>query len=133
MPVTDMPYFQMVRSKMGWHQSRQSLLAENVANADTVGYEARDLAPANFRKLMSAAQTRSIVPDRTHTAHITTRPVSMSNRPERQDDFEVRPRGNAVVLEEEMMKVTGNQMDFEAASLVYKRALGLMKTSIGRR
>ncbi|MEM7566794.1 MAG: flagellar basal body protein [Pseudomonadota bacterium] len=134
MPVTDMPYFQMVRSKMGWHQSRQSLLSENVANADTVGYEARDLAPASFRTLMqNAAQTRSIVPDRTHVAHITTKPLTLSHRPERQDDFEIRPRGNAVVLEEEMMKVTGNQMDFEAASLVYKRALGLMKTSIGRR
>ena len=133
MPVTELPYFQMMRSKMGWHQSRQSLLAENVANADTTGYEARDLAPASFRKLMNASQTRSVTPDRTHVAHITTKPVQLSNRPERMHDFEVRPRGNAVVLEEEMMKVTGNQMDFEAASLMYKRALGLMKTSIGRR
>ena len=128
MPVTELPYFQMVRSKMGWHQSRQSLLAENVANADTTGYEARDLAPATFRKLMDAAQTRSVVPDRTHLAHISTKPMKLSHRPERMDDFEVRPRGNAVVLEEEMMKVTENQMDFESASLVYKRALGLMKT-----
>lgn len=133
MPVTDLPFFQASRGKMGWHQTRQSVLAENIANADTTGYEARDVALADFDKLMTAASRRSITPDRTHGMHISTTPVKTGYRPERDDAFEVRPRGNAVVLEEEMMKITGNQMDFEAASLVYKRGLNLLRTSLGRR
>ena len=32
-----------ISEKMRWHQTRQTLLAENVANADTPGYRGRDL------------------------------------------------------------------------------------------
>jgi flagellar basal-body rod protein FlgB len=32
-----------------------------------------------------------------------------------------------------MMKVANNQMDFQAASSLYARGLGLLKTAIGRR
>jgi len=34
-PISDIPIFSMLRTKMHWHQERQRLLAENVANADT--------------------------------------------------------------------------------------------------
>ena len=35
MPISDIPLFSMLRTRMQWHQERQRLLAENVANADT--------------------------------------------------------------------------------------------------
>ncbi len=35
MPITDVPIFSMLQTKMQWHQERQRLLAENVSNADT--------------------------------------------------------------------------------------------------
>jgi flagellar basal-body rod protein FlgB len=47
--------------------------------------------------------------------------------------FEVRPAGNAVNLEEEMMKVAANQMDFQTATALYKRSLNLIKTALGKR
>ena len=43
MAVTDLPLFQALKSKMQWHQTRQVVLAENIANADTPGFEARDV------------------------------------------------------------------------------------------
>ena len=45
MPISDIPIFSMLRTKMQWHQERQRVLSENVANADTPGFRARDLAP----------------------------------------------------------------------------------------
>ena len=48
MAITDLPLFSMLRTRMQWHQERQRLLAENVANADTPNYRPRDLAPPNF-------------------------------------------------------------------------------------
>src|SRR5215470_3806727 len=48
MPISDMPIFSMLRTKMQWHQERQRLLAENVANADTPKFTPRDLVPLNF-------------------------------------------------------------------------------------
>ena len=47
MPITDIPILSMLRTRMEWHQERQRVLAENVANADTPNYRPRDLAPPN--------------------------------------------------------------------------------------
>ena len=47
-------------------------------------------------------------------------------------DFEIVPTGNAVSLEDEMLKVAANQMDFQAATTLYTRGLGLIKTAIGK-
>ncbi len=52
---------------------------------------------------------------------------------DRNGGFEARPSGNAVSLEDEMMKVANNQMDYQAATSLYSRSLGLLKTAIGRR
>ena len=45
MPIPDIPILSMLRERMEWHQERQRILAENVANADTPNYHAKDLAP----------------------------------------------------------------------------------------
>jgi flagellar basal-body rod protein FlgB len=46
---------------------------------------------------------------------------------------ETRPTGNAVSLEEEMLKVAKNQMDHAAAATLYAKSLALVKTAIGKR
>ena len=40
----------MLRERMTWLNQRQDLLSQNVANADTPGYVARDLKPLEFRR-----------------------------------------------------------------------------------
>jgi flagellar basal-body rod protein FlgB len=46
--------------------------------------------------------------------------------------YETRPAGNAVNLEDEMMKVSANQMDYAAATSLYSKSLHLLKTAIGK-
>ena len=48
MAISNIPLFSMLRTKMHWHQERQRVLAENVANADTPRFQPRDLAPPQF-------------------------------------------------------------------------------------
>jgi flagellar basal-body rod protein FlgB len=48
MPISDLPILSMLRTRMQWHQECQRLLAENVANAHTPNYRARDLVPPDF-------------------------------------------------------------------------------------
>jgi flagellar basal-body rod protein FlgB len=55
MPISDIPILSMLRDRMEWHQERQRVLAENVANADTSNYQAKDLAPTDFSRELSAA------------------------------------------------------------------------------
>jgi flagellar basal-body rod protein FlgB len=47
-------------------------------------------------------------------------------------NFEIRPGGNAVSLEDQMLKVAANQMDYQAATTLYARGLGLIKTALGK-
>jgi flagellar basal-body rod protein FlgB len=46
--------------------------------------------------------------------------------------FQTRPAGNAVNLEDQMLKVSANQMDYAAATSLYSKSLHLLKTAIGK-
>jgi flagellar basal-body rod protein FlgB len=131
MAISDIPILSMLRTKLHWHQERQRLLAENVANADTPEFKPSDLAPPNFDASPSGPAAVSLL--RTSPAHLASSnsaALQFALQPGR--NFEVVPTGNAVSLEDEMMKVASNQMDFQAATTLYTRGLGLIKTAIGR-
>ena len=131
MPISQIPIFSMLRTRMHWHQERQRLLAENVANAETPKFKPRDLAPPQFDQNPASA----LAVAQTNAAHMTGSAGSGAGRfaLDRQGHFDVRPAGNAVSLEDEMLKVASNQMDYQAATALYTRGLGLLKTALGRR
>ena len=131
MAITDLPLFSMLRTRMHWHQERQRLLAENVANSDTPNFRPRDLAPLSFDRTPSFA---SVALKRTESGHISLADSSAGGfETARLGSSEVRPAGNAVNLEDEMLKVAANQMDYQAATTLYTRSLGLIKTAIGKK
>jgi flagellar basal-body rod protein FlgB len=129
MPITDIPILSMLRTRMEWHQARQRVLAENVANADTPSYRARDLAPPNFQEALAEPV---VALERTDANHISGdsggSPFGDANDPH----YEVRPGGNSVNSEDEMMKVASNQMDFDAVAALYSRSLALIKLAVGK-
>jgi flagellar basal-body rod protein FlgB len=132
MTISNIPLFSMLRTRMQWHQERQRVLAENVANADTPRFQARDLVAPNFDPRRPA--TAELTLTRTNSAHLGGAAGGTRFQLDRGNGgFEARPSGNAVSLEEEMLKVANNQMDFQAATSLYTRGLGMLKTAIGRR
>jgi flagellar basal-body rod protein FlgB len=46
--------------------------------------------------------------------------------------FQTRPAGNAVNLEDEMLKASANQMDYAAVTSLYSKSLHFLKTAIGK-
>jgi flagellar basal-body rod protein FlgB len=130
MPISDIPILSMLRTKLQWHQERQRLLAENVANADTPEFKPSDLAAPKFDSGTSGVAPVALV--RTSPAHLASAEGAASFALQRGGSFDVVPTGNGVSLEEEMMKVAANQMEFQAATALYTRGLGLIKTAIGR-
>jgi flagellar basal-body rod protein FlgB len=133
MAISDLPIFSMLRTRMNWHQERQRLLAENVANAETPGYRPRDLTPLDFgRQVQQASGQLQLA--LTSPAHLTGLGASASSfAVDRSGKYDVKPAGNAVNLEDEMIKVAANQMDHQAAISLYSRSMGLLKTAIGKR
>jgi flagellar basal-body rod protein FlgB len=129
MAITDIPLFAMLRTKMQWHQQRQQVLAQNVANADTPSYRPVDLADPKFQ--LTAPGPASVRLARTNPEHLAGF-TDAGDFPGNHQQFEVRPAGNAVNLEDEMIKVAANQMDYQAATQLYSRSLGLLKTAVGK-
>lgn len=132
MGLSELPILSMLRTKMEWHQARQRVLAENVANADSPGFRPRDLTAPSFEQSVEPAASVSLV--RTEENHIAAvGSGAASFRSKTAGGYEIRPTGNAVSLEDEMMKVAANQMDFQAATTLYTHSLNLIKTALGKR
>jgi flagellar basal-body rod protein FlgB len=129
MGITDFPILSMLRTRMQWHQQRQQVLAQNVSNADTPNYRPLELEEPKFD--MSAPGLAPLQLARTDPGHIAGFTGSGDARADRQQ-YEVRPAGNAVNLEDEMIKLASNQMDYQAATQLYSRSLGLLKTAVGK-
>ena len=136
MRLPDVPLLSMLKGRMTWLESRQSVLSQNVSNADTPRYVARDLKPLDFQQLMRQLQTGDKFP----RGLVTTDPRHIALGPPGQSQFDsadspdvvASPNGNSVSLEEEMIKVSDTQAQFQAAANLYSKALSLMRTAIGK-
>ena len=131
MELQDLPLLGMLRQRMTWLNQRQDLLSQNVANADTPRYVARDLKPLDFDRMVGEASGTKMMT--TNARHIA---ISSSRNGKFEDhetpDQEFNPNGNAVSLEVEMIKVSDTQAQFQAAANLYSKAMTMMKTAIGR-
>lgn len=119
---------------------RQALIAQNVANADTPGYVARDLpefkvtyegqAPASGK-----FESHGMLPTSqraTRATHLNGSSMSSHISPIRQQDT-ASPDGNSVSIEQEMLKATDTLRQHERALAIYKSSLGILRASLGRR
>jgi flagellar basal-body rod protein FlgB len=134
MSISDLPVLSALRTKMQWHQERQRVLSENVSNSDTPNFKPRDLIEPKFDATgASAGSVGSLAMMRTTASHIA--PAGGGGQSFDQNGragFQTRPAGNAVSLEDEMMKVSANQMDYAAVTSLYSKSLHLLKTAIGK-
>lgn len=130
MNLPDVPLLSMLRERMTWLNKRQDLLSQNVANADTPGYVARDLKPQDFDEMMRSSQTAGRLMT-TNSRHIAIAQSTSSFEEEKTPGQEYTKTGTGVSLEEEMIKVADTQAQFQAAANLYSKAMTLMRTAIG--
>lgn len=133
MGLMDMPVFSALTDKMRWHQTRQGLLAENVANAETPGYRGRDLKQYDFADREGMLGSSAVVTSVTQPMHFSASSGAGGGfDAQRMANFEVTPEGNGVTLEDEMMKVTTNMMDYQAATTLYQKSIRILRVALGK-
>ncbi len=133
MAFADLPALAALRMRMQWHQQRQRVLAENIANSDTPNFKPRDLEELKFTPQGAPAGAMSpLTLVRTDPGHMTL-PGGTDSFGNQKAFYETRPAGNSVSMEDQMMKVAANQMDYQAATSLYSKSLGLLMTAIGKR
>jgi len=132
MLLKDIPVFQALHKRMDWLSARQTVLAENVANADTPGYRARDLKELSFRELL-AGKKPLMNTARTHAQHLQGTSSGTAYADDGQDAVnESTPSENAVVLEEQTLKVSDTRMEYDLATSLYRKNMNMIRTALGR-
>ena len=136
MAITDVPILAMLRTRLQWAQERQRVLAENVSNSDTPNFKPRDLVEPKFDRngVGATGPMGSLAMMQTSTGHIApSGGGGQTFEQDRKGSFQTRPAGNSVNIEDEMLKVAANQMDYQAATALYTRSLNLLKVALGKR
>lgn len=107
---------------------RQNAVAQNIANADTPGYAARDLAP--FAETYAA---EGMALRQTRAGHLDAGGSPAAGMIPREAPGNRSPNGNSVSLESEMVKSVEVKRQHDLALTLYKTSLGVLRTSLGRR
>jgi len=120
-PVFQADNYHMARKLLDAAALRQEAIAANIANSDTPGYRRIDIAPDFAEQLkasLSSGELRSragsIQPKLTEDPHART----------------VRPDGNTVEIESELMAMNRNAVEYEFLSEVVSRNIKQLKLAI---
>ncbi len=126
---TDLNVFRTAYALAVHAGQRQAIVAQNVANADTPGFKARDIAdfanvvsPDSSGFGMQASRASHLNGDsRSGLKWETTTPVGAAD-----------PNGNSVSIEKEMLKGVEIKRQHDLALAIYKSSLNILRSSLGR-
>ncbi|ACG77338.1 probable flagellar basal-body rod protein [Phenylobacterium zucineum HLK1] len=127
MNLAEIPLFQMLRGRLSHLTERQKVIAQNVANADTPGYVPQDVGPFGFRtRLQVSAAMAATQPGHMQPKNARS-PSAAAYKARETASSETTLNGNAVVLEEEMMKMAEARINYDAAIGYYQKSLGILR------
>ncbi|MBC8337902.1 MAG: flagellar basal body rod protein FlgB [Rhodospirillales bacterium] len=134
MDLSSVPFFSIVKKRMAWLGHRQEVLSQNIANADTPGYKARDIKAFQFKEMVRK-ESASLTMAATSGSHLRGQPKRTTEfgSQEIRNPYETATNGNSVVLEEQMAKMSESSVNYRLATQLYKKHLGMIKTALGRR
>ncbi|MEI6556883.1 MAG: flagellar basal body rod protein FlgB [Rhodospirillaceae bacterium] len=132
MDLSSLGVFRLMAKKMDWLSQRQGVLAENVANVDTPKFKSEDLTPFTFRTALQ--EGHALEPAMTNASHMRLAHASDGPGTVRKDrkPYETKPDGNAVDIEEQMLKLSQTSQDFNMVTNLYRKNISLLKQVLQR-
>lgn len=112
--MLDLSIFRVAGALARHSSARHDLIARNIANVDTPGYQARDIKPFD-----------AVLAERNPNSSEVYRSMALSNA-------EPSPDGNTVSLETQMVMTAETQMKHEAALGIYRKSIDLLRLGLGR-
>jgi len=120
--------FDLASRQAQWLAVRQSVVAGNIANANTPDYRAKDVD--SFESVLTG---RHMSLASTHAAHFTESPLRNAIRTEDvSDGVAVRESGNSVEMSSELMKAGAVRRDFELNTSLVKSFHRMMLLTVQR-
>lgn len=125
MDLSKSPLLSGLANRLQFLAARTSVISENIANADTPGFVARDLSASSFEARVTGAlrvnDPRHLQPGGRNGG---------SSVPHLAPDGEASLSGNQVSIETQMMKLSETRMDYGLASSIYRKSVELMRMAV---
>ncbi len=140
MELGSLPILSAMKKQMKFLLADRKVISENIANADTPGYVAKETQAPDFSALVESldAQEDRARPGAGRTEMLGNKaghvggPSGAEVRARESDRYEESLDGNAVELEEEMLKASDNQMNYDMVTQLYRKNLQILRTAMGR-
>ena len=139
MTTQDLTLIQAAITKMHWNEARQKVLSQNIANADTPGYQPMDIKPLDFKTLLGSSSSSlpmsgGVQLSTTDPKHLSLGGSSGSSSlpaaKKEKNPYETSPSGNSVVLEEQLLKMNQNYADHHMTTVIYQKSIDMLKASL---
>ena len=127
--LEELPLFKMAAGMARHASARHHVVAENVANADTPEFRARDVKP------FSEYVNEPFMARATRAGHVGFQPLARAgNNPEvlQSSETSTSGNGNTVSLESEMIKAAEAKGQHDMAMSIYRKAHDFLRLGLGR-
>jgi flagellar basal-body rod protein FlgB len=128
MDPTRIGLFDLAEKRLTWAAQRQSVLAANIANANTPGYQARDIV--SFDQTLAGATIMQ--PAQTEFGHLAG---TLPTGPARLRKDPTQPRsldGNTVALDKQLTMVADAETSQSLVTTIWKKYVAMFNTALDR-
>jgi flagellar basal-body rod protein FlgB len=125
--LTDLPFFQIASKRLQWLGSRQQVISQNVANADTPGYRSQEVA--SFAESVGSARHGVRTTNARHIAG-SSGEVSGARVVEDAGAWEKSLDGNNVSLEQQSIKAAEVAENYRLAAQLYRKGQELVTLAV---
>ena len=126
---TELNVFKIAYSMATHAGKRQALVSQNIANADTPGYHAKDIKP--FKEVYAAGpRPGDMVASR--GSHLNGNKGSQMDWAVTSSDAGADPNDNSVSIETEILNGVEVKRQHDRALAIYKSSMNILRASIGR-
>ena len=138
---TQMTVFSLMKARLQMLGERQKVIAQNVANVSTPGYVPNDINQQAFSATLQRMSSHGGVSAPGRTAMVATQAGHMAPPPSggsalmaatKSPDSETTLDGNAVVVEEQMLKMAESRMAYDAAIGFYQKSMSMIRMAAKR-
>lgn len=117
--------FDLATTQQNWLATRQAVVAQNIANANTPGYVAKDVAP--FKAVYDQTQLQLVS---TSPGHMALDPLNADDATKDASPWEVVPSGNSVSMEREMLKANEVSREYSMNTAIVKAFAQMYTVSV---
>ena len=134
MTIQNIALFQALGAKMDYLDTKQKVIAQNISNADTPNYRAREISDVDFGRVLSdVTGSKKVRMASTNAGHMpAVGEVSKGKNVKQKTTYEVAPSENSVILEEQMMRANETSIDHTLMMNIMRKNIGMIRTALGQ-